>query len=342
MFNRIKQALGIEDRNYTTTVVDSLFSAATGSTSSARVSGIAALEAASGFVARCFSSARIEGSVPISPSVLEYIGHSMIRNGEALLWIRVRAGRLELLPIASFDVRGDYDPATWRYLIEMRGPSTTTRINAQEADIIHPKFSVDPNRPWCGVGPLQRAAIAGRLSAEVSSALMEESSMTRGAVLPMPTRGDGLPELKADLKKLKGRVAFVEAHDSTGYGDSRKTPGAGWDLKRIGANPPETLVKLHDQSTREVFAAIGLNPSLFGDADGTALRESYRQAVHTLIQPLGLLVAAELSEKLETEISFDFSRIMAADIQGRARALKSLTESGVAIDRALELAGFSA
>ena len=342
MFDRIKQALGIEDRNYTTTVVDSIFNAATGSTSSARVSGIAALEAASGFVARCFSSARIEGSVPISPSVLEYIGHSMIRNGEAVLWIRVRAGRVELLPAGSWDVRGDFDPQTWRYVLELPGPSTTTRITAQESDIVHPKFSTDPNRPWCGVGPLQRAAIAGRLSAEVSTALADESSMTRGGVLPMPTRGDGLPELKADLKKLKGRVAFVEAHDSTGYGDSRKTPGAGWDLKRIGANPPETLVKLHDQSTREVFAAIGLNPSLFGDADGTALRESYRQAVHTLIQPLGLLVAAELSEKLETEISFDFSRIMAADIQGRARALKSLTESGVAIDRALELAGFSA
>ena len=341
VFKRIKQALGIEDRNYTTTVVDSLFHAATGSTSSARVSGIAALEAASGFVGRCFASARLEGSVPIRPSVLEYIGHAMIRHGEALLWIRVRAGRLELLPIASFDVRGDYDPATWRYLIEMRGPSTTTRINAQEADVIHPKFSVDPNLPWCGVGPLQRAAIAGRLSAEVSTALMEESSMTRGAVLPMPTRGDGLPELKADLKKLKGRVAFVEAHDSTGYGDSRKTPGAGWDLKRIGANPPETLVKLHDQASREVYAAIGLNPALFTAGDGTALREIFRQAVHSLVAPLGILVSAELSQKLETDISLDFSRVMAADIQGRARSLKSLTEAGVPLDRALELAGFA-
>ena len=158
----------------------------------------------------------------------------------------------------------------------------------------------------------------------------------------MPTRGDGLPELKADLKKLKGRVAFVEGARQHRLRRLTQDSWRWMGSKTHWREPPETLVKLHDQSTREVFAAIGLNPSLFGDADGTALRESYRQAVHTLIQPLGLLVAAELSEKLETEISFDFSRIMAADIQGRARALKSLTESGVAIDRALELAGFSA
>ena len=342
MFDKLKQALGIEDRNYTSTVVDSLFDAATGNASGARVGATAGLGAVSGFVGRCFASARVTGPSAITPELLGHIGGSLIRQGEALLWIRVRAGKLELLPIGSYDVRGDYDRETWRYQIELQGPSTTTRVNALEADVVHPRFSFDAPRPWRGVGPLQRAAIAGRLSAEVSAALADEASMTRGGVLPMPTRGDGLPELKADLKRLKGRVAFVEAHDSTGYADSRKTPGAGWDLKRIGADPPVALVKLADLAFREVVAACGVNPGLFSDADGTALRESYRQAVHSVVQPLGLLVAAELSQKLETEVSLDFSRVMAADIMGRARSLRSLTEAGVPLDRALELAGFSA
>ena len=206
--------------------------------------------------------------------------------------------------------------------------------------MVHARFSFDAARPWRGIGPLQRASIAGRLSAEVSSALGDEASMTRGAVLPMPTRGDGLPELKADLKRLRGRVAFVESHDSVGYGDSRKSPTTGWDLKRIGADPPVALVKLADQAFGEVVAACGVNPGLFSDSDGTALRESYRQAVHSVVAPLGVLVAAELTEKLGSNIQLDFSRVMSADIQGRARSLRSLTEAGVALPRALELAGF--
>ena len=342
VFNRIKQALGIvEQRNYTSTVIDSIFDAATNGSSNARVGATAGLGAVSGFVGRCFAAARVTGPSAITPELLGFIGASLIRHGEAVLWIRVRSGRLELIPVASYDVRGDAYPETWRYQIELQGPSTITRVVARETDVIHPRFSFEAARPWRGVGPLQRASIAGRLSAEVSAALADESSMTRGAVLPMPTRGDGVPELKADLKRLKGRVAFVEAHDSTGYGDSRKTPGsAGWDLKRIGADPPVALVKLADQAFREVVAACGVNPGLVSDSDGTALRESYRQAVHSVVTPLGVLVAAELTEKLGTDIQLDFSRVMSADIQGRARSLRSLTEAGVALPRALELAGF--
>ena len=295
------------------------------------------------FVGRRFAAARVTGNATasaITPELLGHIGGSLIRHGESLFWIRVRSGQLQLLPIASYDVRGDYDRETWRYLIELQGPSTTTRVTAHETDVLHPKFSIDAARPWSGIGPLQRASIAGRLSAEVSAALADESSLPTGAVLPMPTRGDGVPELKADLKRLKGRVAFVEAHDSTGYADSRKAPGAGWDLKRIGADPPVALVKLADQAFREVVAACGVNPSLFMDADGTGLREAYRQAVHSVVTPLGVLVAAELTEKLGSNIQLDFSRVMSADIQGRARSLRSLTEAGVALPRALELAGF--
>ena len=341
MFKKIKQALGIvEQRNYTSAAIDSIFNAATGNASNARVGATAGLGAVSGFVGRCFASARVTGPPAITPELLGHIGGSLIRQGESVLWIRVRAGQLQLLPIASYDVRGDYDRESWRYLIELQGPSTTTRVTARETDVVHPRFSFESSRPWRGVGPLQRAAIAGRLSAEVSAALADESSMTRGAVLPMPTRGDGVPELKADLKRLKGRVAFVEAHDSTGYGDSRKTPSEGWNLKRIGAAPPASLVKLADQAFREVVAACGVNPGLFSDSDGTALRESYRQAVHSVVGPLGVLVAAELTEKLGSNIQLDFSRVMSADIQGRARSLRSLTEAGVALPRAMQLAGF--
>lgn len=77
------------------------------------------------------------------------------------------------------------------------------------------------------------------------------------------------------------------------------------------------------------------------DADGTAQRESFRRFLHATIQPVGELIAAELSEKLEEDIRLDFSRLFAADLQGRARAWRSLVGPTGAMDanRAARFAG---
>ena len=45
------------------------------------------------------------------------------------------------------------------------------------------------------------------------------------------------------------------------------------------------------------MAACGLSVSLFSDADGTGKRESWRQCLFAVIQPLGRLVETELQEK---------------------------------------------
>ena len=50
--------------------------------------------------------------------------------------------------------------------------------------------------------------------------------------------------------------------------------------------------------------------------------------LHTTLQPIGELIATEASEKLETTVSFDFARLSAADVQGRARAFQSLVRGG--------------
>ena len=72
---------------------------------------------------------------------------------------------------------------------------------------------------------------------------------------------------------------------------------------------------------REILSACGCSPSLFS-ATGTAAREAWRQLLFGVIQPLGRLIEAELSAKLEATISFDFSELRASDLQGRARAFQ--------------------
>ena len=54
------------------------------------------------------------------------------------------------------------------------------------------------------------------------------------------------------------------------------------------------------------------------------------------------MVAAELSAKLDTDITLDFAELQAADIAGRARAFSSMVQSGMALDRAAALSGLLA
>ena len=130
--------------------------------------------------------------------------------------------------------------------------------------VLHFRYQINPERPWRGVGPLEEAALAGRLSAELANALADEASGTRGHLLPIPVDGADptITALKADLKTLRGRLAVVESQ-STGKwtADNRQAAArGGWNVERLGANPPEPLVMLHEVATREVLAACGISP----------------------------------------------------------------------------------
>ena len=70
-------------------------------------------------------------------------------------------------------------------------------------------FASDPSAPHRGIGPLQAAHLAGRLSAEVGTALADELSGPRGALLPLPNIDGNDPAvdaLKNDIRGLGGRA----------------------------------------------------------------------------------------------------------------------------------------
>ena len=89
----------------------------------------------------------------------------------------------------------------------------------------------------------------------------------------------------------------------------------------------------------EVLAACGVPPGLFLEVDGTAQRESYRRFFSLTVEPLAGQLAAELSVKLESEISLGFSARFAADLAGRARAFQSMVGAGMDLAKAAGLAG---
>ena len=295
-----------------------------------------ALEAGTGQVSRAFASAEVDGPAmliaPLTPSWLAAMARSLIRVGEWCALVRVRRGRLTLLPASSWNVEGGADPDDWRYRLYLTGPSLqTTLVDVPAYQVVHVMYGWLATAPWRGLGPLQFATLAGTLSAETVGALADESGTTRGYVLPMPIDGNDptLAQLKADLKALRGRLTTVE---STGrnWDAGGAPPPKEWEPRRLGPSPPEGLVELMSASSREVLAAIGVNPILLVErGDGAALREAWRELLFGTVAPLGRIVAAELSAKLDAPISLDWSELRASDIAGRTRSFKQLVESGV-------------
>ena len=207
-------------------------------------------------------------------------------------------------------------------------------------------YAADPHRPWHGVGPIESAQLAGRLSAETAKALADEAGGPRGHLLPVPNKdGDDatLTNLKADIRKLNGSTALVESMASEwGAGDQRTSP-ADWQARRLGFDAPASLVDVASSATREVLAAVGIPPALFApNPNGTASREAWRQLLFGVLSPLGRLVSSELSRKLEAEVSLDWHELRASDLAGRARAFQSMVGGGMDPAKATALAGLMA
>ena len=126
---------------------------------------------------------------------------------------------------------------------------------------------------------------------------------------------------------INGKLALVES-TAAGWGDgSQGAPRRDLVQNRIGANPPEVL------------ATCGVPVTMLERADGTALREGWRQFLHASVVPVAALVAAELSDKQAVDIKLNFDRMFASDLSGRARAFQSMVGGGMDVTKAAALAG---
>ena len=322
---------------------------AAGGTSPADPSAIAALEAATSLYAAAFAAAEVkpanEITKAVSPQARALIARDLIRRGESLHLIRVRAGRVSLLPAGSWDVRGPWSEEEWFYRLDLFGPSGNVTRFVPARSVVHARYAVDPARPWLGISPLGWARDTGTLAANLEQKLGEEAGGTVAHVLPIPQDGgdgtadDPLASLKADIKASRGGTVLTET-TSGGWGEGRiAAPNSDWQPRRIGANPPPVLPTLRRDVFEAVLVACGVPVSLVTDADGTSQREAYRRWYATSVAALGGLVAEELSAKLETEISLDFTHLYAHDLAGRAQAFQRLTGGGVQIKEALQIAG---
>ena len=125
-------------------------------------------------------------------------------------------------------------------------------------------------------------------------------------------------------------MAFLQTGDwgNTGEGYTDIQP------RRFGANPGEHLVLLAQLASREIYAACGMNSSLFGEGDAASTREAWRLCLFGVIAPLGRKVEHELQLKLEDSVTLEWGELRASDIQGRPRSFKSFVDGGLAVESA--------
>ena len=157
-----------------------------------------------------------------------------------------------------------------------------------------------------------------------------------GILLPSTTNETRLAD---SLLASNGRTVLVPSTSSGWDQGGAGAPRQDWRPVRLGADPPLPLVDLRSRVTEAVLAACGVPVELVQRADGTALRESWRQFVQASVGALTANLAVELADKLETAVEWDLRPLGAAPLAERARTFRGLVAAGMDAERAARIAG---
>ena len=261
-----------------------------------------------------------------------------------------RAGCLE--PASHWDVYGGPDVSSWAYRVAQVGPTATTWRTLPAPAVLHLRWSVDPNRPWAGVSPMQHASDTGSLSGWLERRLSEEASGPVGAFLPVakyepgadvdladPDADDPLSALRRDIGSARGQTLLVESQMSLADSPA-SAPRRDYQTARFGANPPSGLVELREAVARDIGAACGIPRSLLDStASGQAARESWREFVATSVSGLCRRIEAQIARQLGVPVVIDTSPLGGRDLAGRASAFARLVKGGLTVDEARQSTG---
>ena len=335
---RLFQRRETRAQEYTDVVVQALLAAASGDVAKGLTAG---REIAAGHWQRAFSSASIQPAGVVADALkpyLGFIGRALVENGEAIFALDFSDG-LTLLPASGATISGGPNPASWIYELTLSGPSNTQTQRPLYSDsVLHLFYARGAKNPWRGISPIEAAQTTRSLLDNLERRLAQEAGGSVGSVIPVPnvqTTG----QLQADLRALKGNVTLVET-TAAAYGAGQSSaPQADYQVRRIGADPPETLPILRRDAERSVLAACGVPVAVLGGSDAAAHRESYRQFLHGTIEPIAKDLAAQIGGYFGTPFSFDFSALRASDITGKARALVYMVNAGVPLETALGQSG---
>ena len=211
---------------------------------------------------------------------------------------------MTLVPASSWSVHGGPDPSTWRYRCILNGPDTARTITLPASAVVHCRYAVDPRQPWKGRSPVRLAVDTARVTGLLETATAGELNFVQQQVLT-PRRNQGDYALADTLAPdtIQKIVSAVAEHVGVG---AFVIP-ADVVAQRLGPEPPSTFPELRDRFENSILSMCGIPPTLVAsEGNGTAMRESFRQVLHGLIKPLGLILVGEFRLKLDPNAALSF------------------------------------
>ena len=301
----------------------------------------ACVELAAGQLGRALGAAEVTPTGTFadaaSKAFRERLGRDLILKGEHLSLIEMWNGRVLLWPASSWTFRhGNPNPDSWIVDVQIPSPDGTRTVRREWSGVISLLWAPDPARPWRGISPLQSASTSSRLLGNLESAAMAEAGGPVGHLIPIPRVSDeSIAEMQQTLAGINGKSMLVE---SMTRGDNNSSNE--YTTRRIGANPPPSIISLRADIERSLLACCGMDVSLLKGGAGNSRRESYRQWLHTVVSPIGERLETELRMKLDVpDLQINFSPLSASDMAGKARAAASLVKSGWTAEEAAEVVG---
>ena len=302
---------------------------------SANAAQTAAVEFALSAIGKAFMSAVVQPAMPaLTPLTLSMIARQTIAQGNAVYRIGVSPGTsaIRLSPVATYEIiHGGVAPESWVYSTEQERPNgEPLKATVPYAGIVHVRYFPRPSAPWHGVAPLVAAGASAEVLALVERSLKYDVMPRGGLIMPLPdgTNANAPVQIRAALTAGLGAVNLVETTNQ-GFGQGiTAAPKEDWVQKRFGAMVPPASIQLLGEEAAWILDALGVPAGLHG-ADGGAKREDYRHFFTATILPLKALIEAELSEKLEREITLYFPAVFESDMSARGRTFSSAVKDGV-------------
>ena len=338
------------DLNATDALVAALVRQADGTT--ADPDALAVAEACTGLWERCIGSATVAPpSMALAPvgAWLALVGRMLAMRGNAVFAIDTTFDGLRLLPVSSFDVRGEGDPAAWRYRADLAGPSRTRTLDLPAAAVLHFRIGCDAASPWRGRSPLHRARATAALAARIESAMEREASVPAKRIQSYPVTADQAEKIREAIQSNAAALRGPIAHFIAASTNKDKQPNDHYRPAIQGPAPDQVLEALRTQTGRDLAAAYGISPTLFAaQGDGSGQREAWRRFWAGTVAPVGRMIQTELQVKLDPASMVTFDALRASDEDGRSRAVarraaafKTLQDAGLPRERALEMAGLA-
>ena len=254
----------------------------------------------------------------------------LLRHGNAVYLI----DEMGLQRVSNYQVLGK---RSIRYKIERAMPDGSTSRTVPAAGVAHIKINEDRSDPWRGRSPFEGAY----LLALVERGFRDFAKIRNKRIVSAPTPAVNM-EGKGQSHQDSNMLELIFSRAGTEIFSMKTNRGSMDAIKSTNLifEPSKEAIELRDRLVDEVYSAVGIPPTLRGDAvPGMAYKTALSAWIDGFLQPLGNTIAEQLSDALECTVEIDMTPAKVALVADQAKIVADLVKAGVEIAEARKIAG---